>query len=92
MPAQEVVDLSEKDQRRLWEEVSLVCRAVRSSFAPGLKLNIAAIGNIVRIQLPVCPQLSLCMPAVWVYSEGLHGASTKAAGCLTEVQSRVFAL
>lgn len=43
----EVVDLSEKDQRRLWEEVSLVCRAVRSSFAPGLKLNIAAIGNIV---------------------------------------------
>ena len=89
MPAQEVIDLSKKDQRRLWEEVSLVCRAVRSSFAPGLKLNIAAIGNVVRIMLPVCPQLSLRMPPVWVYSEGLHGASTKAAGCLTAVQSRV---
>ena len=46
--AQEVIDLSDKDQRKLWEEVSHVCRAVRSSFEPGLKLNIAAIGNVVR--------------------------------------------
>ncbi|CAL5220983.1 g3094 [Coccomyxa viridis] len=43
----EVIDLSDKDQRKLWEEVSHVCRAVRRSFEPGLKLNIAAIGNVV---------------------------------------------
>lgn len=46
--AQEVIDLNEQDQRKLWEEVSHVCRAIRSSFEPGLKLNIAAIGNVVR--------------------------------------------
>ena len=48
LPVQEVIDLSEHHQRKLWEEVSHVCRAVRSSFEPGLKLNIAAIGNVVR--------------------------------------------
>ncbi|CAK0783121.1 hypothetical protein CVIRNUC_006316 [Coccomyxa viridis] len=43
----EVIELDDKDQRKLWEEVSRVCRALKSTFAPGLKLNIAAIGNVV---------------------------------------------
>ena len=47
MHMQEVIELDDKDQRKLWEEVSRVCRALKSSFAPGLKLNIAAIGNVV---------------------------------------------
>jgi len=49
-----VIELDEKDQRKLWEEVSHVCNAVKSSFGPGLKLNIAAIGNVVCASLPVC--------------------------------------
>ena len=48
---QEVIELDDKDQRKLWEEVSRVCRALKSSFAPGLKLNIAAIGNVVSTSL-----------------------------------------
>ena len=47
MHIQEVIELDDKDQRKLWEEVSRVCRALKSTFAPGLKLNIAAIGNVV---------------------------------------------
>ena len=48
---QEVIELDDKDQRKLWEEVSRVCRALKSTFAPGLKLNIAAIGNVVCTSL-----------------------------------------
>ena len=47
MHMQEVIELDDKDQRKLWEEVSRVCRALKYTFAPGLKLNIAAIGNVV---------------------------------------------
>ena len=58
MHMQEVIELDDKDQRKLWEEVSRVCRALKSSFAPGLKLNIAAIGNVVGNPLD---QRSACM-------------------------------
>ena len=58
---QEVIDLSEKDQRKLWEEVRHICRAVRSSFEPGLKLNIAAIGNVVCTFLTYIAQLCSCI-------------------------------
>ena len=43
----EIIDLSDTDQRRLWEEVAHCCKVVRQHF-PCDKLNVAAIGNVVR--------------------------------------------
>lgn len=43
----EVADLPETEQAALWREVGLAGRALRSS-APCEKLNIGALGNIVR--------------------------------------------
>ena len=44
----EFIDLSESDQRRLWAEVAQCCEVVRRRFACD-KLNVAAIGNVVRL-------------------------------------------
>ena len=44
----EIIDLSRSDQRRLWEEVGHCCELVRQHFACD-KLNVAAIGNVVRL-------------------------------------------
>lgn len=43
----EIFDLSADDQRRLLEEITLVSKAL-SSLAAAHKMNVAALGNIVR--------------------------------------------
>lgn len=43
----EVLDLSPQDQAQLWREVTLVAQVLRSA-QPELKLNIGALGNVVR--------------------------------------------
>jgi diadenosine tetraphosphate (Ap4A) HIT family hydrolase len=43
----EVIDLSPVDQAELWREVDKVARVMREIMTPD-KLNIAAIGNVVR--------------------------------------------
>ncbi|WP_339723228.1 HIT family protein [uncultured Paraglaciecola sp.] len=47
----DVIDLSEDQQQKLWQESALVSRALKHLFTPD-KLNIAALGNMV-------PQLHL---------------------------------
>jgi len=44
---EEVLDLIEQDQLKLWDEVRRVARVLQSVHAPS-KLNIAALGNQVR--------------------------------------------
>ncbi len=46
----EIIDLSKSDQQRLWAEVASCCEVVRQQFACD-KLNVAAIGNVVRLTL-----------------------------------------
>ena len=43
----EVIDLDSEDQARLWREVASAANALRAT-APCDKLNIGALGNIVR--------------------------------------------
>lgn len=43
----EILDLSPQDQAQLWREVTLVAQVLRDA-QPDLKLNIGALGNIVR--------------------------------------------
>ncbi len=43
----EILDLSPQDQAQLWREVTLVARVLRHA-QPDLKLNIGALGNVVR--------------------------------------------
>jgi len=45
--ASEITDLSETDQARLWQEVNRAAAALRAA-APCDKLNLGALGNIVR--------------------------------------------
>lgn len=56
---QEVIDLSQRNQQLLWEEVARVCRGLKAAFPdPSLKLNVAALGNMVRRRsLPSCSGL-----------------------------------
>lgn len=44
----EVTDLSSSDYAQLWDEVRIVSRALQAVVAKPDKMNIAAIGNIVR--------------------------------------------
>ena len=44
---EEVFDLSPDDQMRLWQEVNRVAKALKQA-SGALKINVAAIGNIVR--------------------------------------------
>ena len=46
----EIIDLSEEEQITLLKESALASKAMQSLFSP-LKLNVAALGNVVR-QLP----------------------------------------
>lgn len=43
----EITDLGDDDQAALWREVNRACRALRA-VAPCDKLNLGALGNIVR--------------------------------------------
>lgn len=43
----EVLDLSPQDQAQLWREVTLVAQVLRNAH-PDCKLNIGALGNVVR--------------------------------------------
>ncbi|WP_278387476.1 HIT domain-containing protein [Pseudomonas oryzihabitans] len=43
----EILDLSPQDQAQLWREVTLVAQVLRRA-QPDLKLNIGALGNVVR--------------------------------------------
>ena len=43
----EILDLSPQDQAQLWREVTLVAQVLRHA-QPDLKLNIGALGNVVR--------------------------------------------
>ena len=43
----EILDLSPQDQAQLWLEVTLVAQVLRHA-QPDLKLNIGALGNVVR--------------------------------------------
>ncbi|MEO6799412.1 MAG: HIT family protein [Rhodanobacter sp.] len=43
----EIIDLNADDQATLWHEVNLACRTLRA-IAPCDKLNLGALGNIVR--------------------------------------------
>lgn len=43
----EILDLSPQDQAQLWREVTLVAQVLRDA-QPDLKLNIGALGNVVR--------------------------------------------
>jgi diadenosine tetraphosphate (Ap4A) HIT family hydrolase len=45
--AAEILDLSVADRARLIEEIALVCDALRAETRP-IKLNVAALGNVVR--------------------------------------------
>lgn len=44
---EEVLDLADRDQQHLWDDVRRVARVMQSVLAPN-KLNIAALGNQVR--------------------------------------------
>ena len=59
----EVNDLNQDDQARLWREVNLASRALRA-VAPCDKLNLGALGNIVR-QLHVHVVARLEGDAAW---------------------------
>ena len=55
---QEVIDLPQKDQQLLWEEVARASRALRATFPdPALKLNIGALGNVVRQLMRSVPRM-----------------------------------
>ncbi|MCO7227344.1 HIT domain-containing protein [Pleionea sp. CnH1-48] len=43
----EMYELSKSDQRQLWEEIALISQLMKKLFSPH-KLNIGALGNIVR--------------------------------------------
>lgn len=43
----EIIDLSEADQGELWREIAKVSHAIQKLMSPD-KLNVAAIGNVVR--------------------------------------------
>ncbi|WP_081049755.1 HIT domain-containing protein [Pseudomonas rhizoryzae] len=43
----EILDLAPDDQQQLWQEVTLVAQVLRNT-QPGHKLNIGALGNVVR--------------------------------------------
>ena len=43
----DVIDLKPEDQHRLTDEVAQACRVLRAMFKPD-KLNVAALGNMVR--------------------------------------------
>jgi diadenosine tetraphosphate (Ap4A) HIT family hydrolase len=43
----DIIDLSEEEQRMLLEESAHVSKAMKAQFSP-YKLNVAAIGNVVR--------------------------------------------
>ena len=43
----EVLDLSPQDQAQMWREVTLVAQVLRNAH-PDCKLNIGALGNVVR--------------------------------------------
>lgn len=61
--ASEIHDLDEAGQEQLWREVRLAARALRTA-APCDKLNIGALGNIVR-QLHVHIVARLAGDAAW---------------------------
>jgi diadenosine tetraphosphate (Ap4A) HIT family hydrolase len=76
----EVADLIEADRDRLWREVDTVGRALRA-VAPCDKLNIAALGNIVR-QLHVHVVARVVDDAAWpgpVWGSGPAPARVPAA-------------
>lgn len=43
----EFLDLAPDDQQQLWQEVTLVAQVLRNA-QPGYKLNVGALGNVVR--------------------------------------------
>ncbi|MDR6677434.1 HIT family protein [Pseudomonas oryzihabitans] len=43
----EFLDLTPDDQQQLWQEVTLVAQVLRNA-QPGYKLNVGALGNVVR--------------------------------------------
>jgi len=43
----EILDLAANDHQQLWQEVTLVARVLREA-QPARKLNIGALGNVVR--------------------------------------------
>ena len=53
LPTQELIELSEGDQRLLWEETARVSRALKKLFGPENKLNIATLGNVVCTNISV---------------------------------------
>ena len=61
--AVEILDLSADDRRRLWAEIEQAGAAVRTLFSPD-KLNIAALGNMVR-QLHVHVIARFASDAAW---------------------------
>ncbi len=61
--ASEIHDLDEPDQDRLWREIRLAARALRT-VAPCDKLNLGALGNIVR-QLHVHVVARVVGDAAW---------------------------
>ncbi|BDA47604.1 hypothetical protein COCOBI_10-4530 [Coccomyxa sp. Obi] len=60
----EVIELSEADQRLLWEEVGRVSRVLKKLFDPACKLNIATLGNVVS-QLHLHITLRLPSDPAW---------------------------
>jgi diadenosine tetraphosphate (Ap4A) HIT family hydrolase len=75
VPRVEAVELDEltaEQQQRLFEEINLISRFVRHNFAPD-KLNVAAIGNIVRqmhIHIVARRSDDICWPGVvWGVSQ-----------------------
>ncbi|EIE23683.1 HIT-like protein [Coccomyxa subellipsoidea C-169] len=60
----EVIELSDTDQRLLWEEVARASRTLKKEFDPACKLNIATLGNVVS-QLHVHITLRIPSDPAW---------------------------
>lgn len=84
----EVADLSEADRAALWREVDLAGAALRA-VAPCDKLNIGALGNIVR-QLHVHVLARVAGDAAW--PGPVWGHSPAEAYVESELVTRVQAL
>ncbi len=84
----EIADLDEDDQATLWREVNLASRALRA-VAPCDKLNLGALGNIVR-QLHVHIVARCAGDAAWPGPVWGHGQAQPYAG--PALQQRLAAL
>lgn len=72
---QEVLDLPPEAQEVLWIEVAAAMRAIQAVFKPD-KLNQAAIGNLVRHQIPNISEARPCVESYPAFCQVLWSMRT----------------